>query len=221
MPRYAPSRFKKLKSTWPTFGWKGNQSIWNNRRPWLTQLQTTDRFGYTLWGCEMGIRFPAIKLLNFAARWEELEASDNPFAVAVMAHLKARETKEDAIERQRWKFALIRRLYEKRYDRKKITDLFCFIDWLMQLPEELEHLFWQELEQYEEEKSMPYVTSVERIGIKKGQAAWLLRLLVRKFGAEVNEGVRKRIAAADTSRLEEWGERILTATSLTEVFGEV
>ncbi len=49
----------------------------------------------------------------------------------------------------------------------------------------------------------------------------MLRLLVRKFGAEVDETVRKRIAVADTSRLEEWDERILTATSLAEVFGEV
>ena len=200
-----------------------------------------DCFGYTLWGCEMGIRFPAIKLLDFAARWNELDASDNPFTVAVMTHLKAQETKEDATERQRWKFALMRRLYEKGYDRQKLTDLFRFIDWLMQLPEELEHRFWQELEQYEEEMAMPYVTSVERIGIKKGlqkgleqgqqkgleqgqqkgQAALLLRLLVRKFGAEVDETVRKRIVATDTSQLEEWGERILTATSLAEVFGEM
>jgi len=45
---------------------------------------------------------------------------------------------------------------------------FRFIDWLMRLPEELEDRFWQELEQYEEEKTMPYVTSVERIGMKKG-----------------------------------------------------
>lgn len=183
----------------------------------------------------MGIRFPAIKLLDFAARWNELDTSDNPFAVAVMTHLKARETKENTTERQRWKFALMRRLYEKGYDRQKLTDLFRFIDWLMQLPEELEHCFWQELEQYEEEMAMPYVTSVERIGIKKGHlqglkdgrkegekeggAALLLRLLVRKFGAEVDEAVRKHIAAADTSQLEEWGERILTSTSLAEVFG--
>ena len=49
----------------------------------------------------------------------------------------------------------------------------------------------------------------------------MLRQLTRKFGAEVGETVRKRIVAADTSQLEEWGERILTATSLAEVFGEV
>jgi hypothetical protein len=42
------------------------------------------------------------------------------------------------------------------------------IDWLIQLPEELENEFWYEIEQYEGGKYMPYVTSVERIGIKKG-----------------------------------------------------
>ena len=75
---------------------------------------------------------------------------------------------------------------------------------------------------------MPYVTSVERIGIKKGrqegrqegQAAFLLRLLQLKFGAHVEDAVQKRIAAADTAQLERWGERILSAVSLAEVFGE-
>jgi len=187
-----------------------------------------DCYRYSLWGCEMGIRFPVVKLLDHAARWEELDASDNPFAAAVMAHAKTRETRHDATERQRWKFILMRRLYEKGYDRRKLTDLFRFIDWLMRLPEELEDCFWQELEQYEEEKAMPYVTSVERIGIRKGrqegrqegQATLLLRLLERKFGAEVDQSVRKRVAAASTTQLEQWGERTLNAASLPEVFGE-
>ncbi len=195
-----------------------------------------DRYGYTLWGCEMGIRFPVVKVLDHATRWEDLDASANPFAAAVMAHIKARETTKDSTERQRWKFALVRRLYEKGYDRQKITDLFRFIDWLMSLPEELEHLFWQELEQYEEKKAMPYVTSVERIGIKKGrqqgleeglqkglqkgQTTLLLKQLALKFGSAVDDTVRERIAAANTTELEHWGERILSANSLAEVFEE-
>ena len=32
----------------------------------------------------------------------------------------------------------------------------------------MEEIFWQEMHQYEEEKNMPYVSSVEKIGIKKG-----------------------------------------------------
>ncbi|MBI2939703.1 MAG: hypothetical protein HYY04_04630, partial [Chloroflexi bacterium] len=72
-----------------------------------------DRFRYELWGCEVGIRFPLVKLVDYRSRWAELEASPNPFAVAVMAHLKTRETRHDDQERRRWKLALVRGLYER------------------------------------------------------------------------------------------------------------
>ncbi len=38
----------------------------------------------------------------------------------------------------------------------------------MSLPQELEQEFWQEVIHLEEESRMPYITSVERIGIQKG-----------------------------------------------------
>jgi hypothetical protein len=38
----------------------------------------------------------------------------------------------------------------------------------MRLPEELEDSFLAEMHQYEVGKKMEYVTSIERIGIKKG-----------------------------------------------------
>lgn len=38
------------------------------------------------WGCELDFRFPVAKLLDWNARWAELEASDNVFALVVMAH---------------------------------------------------------------------------------------------------------------------------------------
>jgi hypothetical protein len=43
-------------------------------------------YRYGQWGCEIHLRFPIIKLLDY--EWETLEASDNPFAVVVMAHRK-------------------------------------------------------------------------------------------------------------------------------------
>ena len=43
----------------------------------------------SLWGCRVGIEFPVVKLRDYAARWDALEASDNPFAMVVMAHLQA------------------------------------------------------------------------------------------------------------------------------------
>jgi hypothetical protein len=127
-----------------------------------------ERFGYELWGCEVGLRFPTVKLLDYRARWAELEASRNPFATVVMAHLRAQETQADPEARKAAKWQLLRRLYEQGYARADILNLFRFIDWVLGLPEALEEALWHEIIAYEEAKRMPYVTSVERIGIKKG-----------------------------------------------------
>jgi flagellar biosynthesis/type III secretory pathway protein FliH len=97
-----------------------------------------------------------------------LEESRNPFATVVMAHLRVLESKNDLITLKRWKVSLIHHLYDIGYEEKDIIRLFRFIDWLIKLPEELENEFWIEIKQYEEERRMQYVTSVERIGIKKG-----------------------------------------------------
>ena len=43
-----------------------------------------------------------------------------------------------------------------------------FIDWLLMLQAALDQEFWHELRQFEEEKHMPYVTSVERLGMQRG-----------------------------------------------------
>src|SRR4029077_3682091 len=56
-------------------------------------------FRNELFGCEAGIRFPAVKLLDFAAQEAVLEASTNPFARVVLAHLKARQTHDDPLGR--------------------------------------------------------------------------------------------------------------------------
>lgn len=48
-----------------------------------------------MWGCKVGISFPVAKVVDYADRWDELEASDNPFAIVVMAHLKTRDTRND------------------------------------------------------------------------------------------------------------------------------
>jgi hypothetical protein len=121
-----------------------------------------------LWGCEVMFRFPIVKLLDYAPRWAELEASRNPFAVAVMTHLKTKETRQDAESRREWKFRLTRRLYEQGYERQDILNLFRFIDWMMELPEGIKQAFRLELEQYEQENQMPYVTSIEQMGIERG-----------------------------------------------------
>jgi hypothetical protein len=126
------------------------------------------QFTLELWGCKHQFTFPVIKLLDYRARWDELEASANPFATVVMAHLTAQTTRQNAPERARAKLHLTRRLYSLGYQRQDILNLFHFIDWLLHLPEDLETQFWQALQAYEETQKMPYITSVERMGIQKG-----------------------------------------------------
>jgi hypothetical protein len=135
----------------------------DERETWLPQPFATE-----LWGCRVQFEFPIIKLLDYAARWDELEASQNPFAIVVMAHLKTKETRNDAVARKEWKFRLTRGLYERGYERQDIINLFRFIDWVLDLPENLKRSFRDELAEYERERQMPYVTSIERMGIEQG-----------------------------------------------------
>jgi flagellar biosynthesis/type III secretory pathway protein FliH len=54
-------------------------------------------------------------------------------------------------------------------------------------------------------------------GRKEGEAQFLIRLLERKFGL-LDDEIRQRIDAADRDQLLEWGERILKAERIEEVF---
>lgn len=67
-------------------------------------------YRYELWGCEVQLRFPIIKLLDYEAKWGELEASQNPFAVVVAAHLRAVATRRQVMSRLRWKIEMVKAL---------------------------------------------------------------------------------------------------------------
>jgi hypothetical protein len=124
-------------------------------------------------GSKLDFEFTAAKLLDYKAQWDALAANPNPFAIVVMAHLKAQETRNRAKERKNWKFWLVRSLYEKGYNRGQVLDLFKFLDCILGLPAGLDNSFWKDLKTYEAEKQMTYITSVEKIGFKRGQEAGL------------------------------------------------
>ncbi len=120
-----------------------------------------------LWGCKVKFEFPMVKLLDYESRWAELEASMNPFAIVVMAHLKTKSTKQDLRSRKEWKFQLTRRLFEEGFERQDIMELFLFLDWLMELPSKLKREFRDELDLYQQEKKMPYISSIEEVAMEK------------------------------------------------------
>jgi flagellar biosynthesis/type III secretory pathway protein FliH len=56
-------------------------------------------------------------------------------------------------------------------------------------------------------------------GMQLGEALLLQRQLTRRFG-ELSAAQQARLAAATPAQLETWGDRVLDAASLDEVFGD-
>ena len=56
-------------------------------------------------------------------------------------------------------------------------------------------------------------------GMQLGEALLLQRQLIRRFG-ELSAAQQARLAAATPAQLEIWGDRVLDAQSLDEVFGD-
>ncbi|KAB2929117.1 MAG: cytosolic protein [Candidatus Contendobacter sp.] len=194
-------------------------------------------YGYALWGCELNLRFPVVKLLDYTPRQAELETAANPFALVVLAQLWAMSTRQNPPARYDAKLHLLRLLYRRGYDRQNVLDLLNFIDWLLHLPPELEQRLWSAVDEFEEEKTMQYVTSLERMaterglqqglqqgmqqgaqqGMRNGMAQTLRRQLARRFGP-LPEWVLVKLVEASQEDLECWTDRILEATSLEAVF---
>lgn len=165
----------------------------------------------------LNFRFGMVKLLDWRDHMDELELSDNPFATVVMAHLKVIETKRNIEQRKAWKLRLTRGLYEKGYQRQAVLDLYRFIDWVLVLPQVMEREFWQELQAFEEERKVTYVTNAERFGFERGmqegeqkgrqegELAFALRLITRRFGV-IAPDIEAQIRSLSLNQLEELGE---------------
>ena len=83
---------------------------------------------------------------------------------------------------------------------KDIRNLYRFIDWVMMLPKALEADFWQDFKQFEQERTMTYITTGERIGYERGIAEGkqegeqnlVVRQLLKRVGS-LPEEIRKKI----------------------------
>ena len=172
-----------------------------------------DHYKDELWGWSVGMTWPPAKLLDHAKQAATLEASDNPFAKVVLAHLKALETRHEPQSRKMWKVRLVRGLYERGFSGEDVRQLLRIIDWLMELPSPLNDEVDQEVESYLEEERMPYVTSFERVGMFRVIRSTLLE----KFGDAAADLVEPIRELNDAEKYEKMNQAIATATTLAEV----
>lgn len=181
-------------------------------------------YGYAFAGCEVNLKFTIVKLLDYEPAWENLEQSDNPFAIIVMAHLKTKATTGKPQERERWKWNIVRGLYEKGYERGEIIKLFQVIDRMMTLPRELAQSFEERLNRYEEERTMPLLSNMELRGMERGiekgtrqnARESVIIVLRSRFGEVPTELTETINNLEDLSLLKQLLERAVTVNSLAE-----
>ena len=186
------------------------------------------------WQCRLHFTFPVVYLESWRCRMGELieMAPGNPFAVVMLAQLEANATRPDQ-QRLVRKTDLVRRLYHWGYKRDNVIRLIRIIDAMLALPEALEPAFEEAIQQIEEETQMSYVTSIERVRLKRereegkiegkaegkaeGFASLLSAQIARKFGA-LPDWANVCLVTADAAALHRWAEQILDAQCLEDVF---
>jgi hypothetical protein len=174
-------------------------------------------YDHERWGFRKLFRFPAVKVSSYRGKEERLQRSRNPFSLLVLAHLKREEAGKDDTRKLSVKKELVRLLHERGYERNDIIHLFRFLDWLVRLPPELDERFEAWISDYEQRKTMPYVTSIERIGRKRGRREG------RKEGRRegLQEGLVEAIEAVLEARFGRKGVLLLSNIDLPRDSGSL
>jgi len=194
----------------------------DGRHRWRPRVYEAD-----LWDCRVRFEFPIVKLLDFTPG--VLEASPNPVAIVIAAHLAAVRTRGNMEARKRFKWLLTRRLYDRGWDNNEIVKLYRLISWLMVLPNELEAQFREDLIRFEKENDMPRLAPFEQMareegieqGIKQGieqgrreSAASLLLRQARKRFPALSPDDAAAIGALDLPALESFSDALLDFDSV-------
>lgn len=155
-----------------------------------------------------------------------MEASDNPFAAAIKAQLKAMETKGDDEQRYQWKQKLIFDLYHRGYERQQIINLFRFIEWVVKIPAELQTKLEDEIYEFEVKKRMPFLSNMElraidrgmQQGLEQGEQKGLQKGLLQTVSLiwETKFGALSRPVRSHLNKLSPEQFQALTTTLLTD-----
>lgn len=135
------------------------------------------------------------------------------------------QTRGRDVERYAAKWQLARILYERAWDKQRIVDLFNVIDWMMQIPQQMQSELLDKIDELERGRAMPYISSFERRGLERGRvegqqqalSALLSFQLARRFGT-LPPAIQQRLGHATPAELQAWGEAVLDAPTLDDVF---
>src|SRR5437879_5680691 len=81
----------------------------------------------------------------------------------------------------------------------------------------MDDLFFEDVQHYQEERSMPFVTTPERVGIKKGMLQMIEDSLQAKFGEKGAKLMPEIRELQDTDKYRALNQIVVNAASLEEV----
>lgn len=113
-------------------------------------------------------QYHTCKLTDFTD--EFLQASPNPVTKVVLAHRIAQRTAKDPSARLQAKVQWFRELIRQGFKRGQIKKLFRALEAMNPLPEKLDVEFKERLRQCDPHKTMPIITSLERLARKEALA---------------------------------------------------
>jgi len=122
-------------------------------------------FESTWLGCRIRLDFPVCKLLDLPD-WPQNR--HNPFGWLVAAHRLAQRHGRNSRRRQEAKFSLVRQLYEE-LSPEEVREFFNLVDGVLALSANMRYDFWQRLRQFEEERQMVYLNSIERLILEEAR----------------------------------------------------
>jgi hypothetical protein len=129
-----------------------------------------DEYYFKRWGFEHKMKIPMVKIIDYKDKIEELEKSDNPMAMVVLAQIKSYEAKKSDNQRKyNIKLNLFRECFKRGYSKDQIRGLVKFIDWVINLPTKYQDKLYHEIIKLEEETKMPYLPTWERTAKKEGK----------------------------------------------------
>ncbi|MCI5134896.1 MAG: hypothetical protein D3920_07425 [Candidatus Electrothrix sp. AW2] len=125
-----------------------------------------NHFRSELFGCEVRFTYPVIKLLDFDC--PGLDKDNSLFAVITRVQLAKLKSEKDPDKRYSFRLDLTKELYSREYSKEQIIRLYRFIDYVLKLPEPQALQFNKEMELFEEARTMPYMSTIERAAKEEG-----------------------------------------------------
>jgi hypothetical protein len=106
--------------------------------------------------------------------------------------------------------------YDLGYNADGVRQVFALVDWMMRLRADLAERFRVELRSFEEQRRMPYVTSIERLAEARGRSSVVLALLAEVCGS-VPEQEQMRVRSLSSDQLEQLAKALLRFQSCEDL----